>query len=80
MELKTELTKVIDKVAQTADNVTDAASEFVHRTAAEAEQQKRILAGDSMSTDAKASSMLNEAKQTAQGDVEAMKRTERNKA
>jgi hypothetical protein len=33
-----------------------------------------------MSSDAKASSMLNEAKQTAQGDVDAMKSTERNKA
>jgi hypothetical protein len=80
METKSELTKVIDKVTETADNVKGAASEFAHRAVAEAEQEKRILAGDTMTTDAKANSMLNEAKQTAQGDVEAMKRTERNKA
>jgi hypothetical protein len=37
------------------------------------------VAGDSMSTGDKASSMLNQAKQTAQGDIDAMKRDDRSK-
>lgn len=80
MELKTELTKILDRVNETAENIKDAASEVVHRVAAEAEQQKRNVSGDFMTTDDKASSMINQAKQTAQGDVDAMKREARNKA
>jgi uncharacterized protein YjbJ (UPF0337 family) len=79
MELKDHFTKVVDTVKDTIENVKDAASEAVHRVAAETEQQKRNVAGDSMSTSAKASSMLNQAKQTAQGDIDAMKRDARSK-
>jgi hypothetical protein len=79
MGLKDEFTKVVDKVKDTVENVKDAASEAGHRVAAEAEQQKRNVVGDEMTTDAKASSMINQAKQTAQGDVDAMERDDRNK-
>jgi hypothetical protein len=71
---------VIDNVSDTVENVEDAASETLHRVAAQAEKQERNLAGDNMTTDAKAVSMLNQAKETAQGDVDAMKRADRNKA
>ncbi len=78
MGLKDELTKAVDKVKDTVENVKDSASEAMHRVAAEAEQQKRNVVGDKMSPDAKASSMINQAKQTAQGDIDAMKRDDRN--
>lgn len=78
MALKDELNKVVDTVKDTVENVRDAASEAVHRVAALAEQQKRNLIGKEMTADAKASSMINQAEQTAQGDIDAMKRDDRN--
>jgi uncharacterized protein YjbJ (UPF0337 family) len=79
MELKDQITKAVDKVIDTVENVKDSASEALHRVAAQTEQQKRNLAGDSMTAEAKASSMINQAKQTVRGDIDAMKRDERNK-
>jgi hypothetical protein len=79
MELKNQITKAVDKVIDTVENIKDSASEELHRIAAQTEQQKRNLAGDSMTTEAKASSMINQAKQTVRGDIDAMKRDERNK-
>jgi hypothetical protein len=38
------------------------------------------LVGDQMTTGEKASSMISQAKQTAEGDIDAMKRGDRNKA
>jgi hypothetical protein len=66
-------------VKDTVKNVKDTAGEAVHRVAAQAEQQKRNLVGDQMTTEAKADSMISQAKQTAQGDIDAMKREDRSK-
>jgi len=79
MELKNQITKAVDKVIDTVENIKDSAREELHRIAAQTEQQKRNLAGDSMTTEAKASSMIDQAKQTVRGDIDAMKRDERNK-
>jgi hypothetical protein len=71
---KDEFNKVVDKVKDAVENVKDAASEATHRGAAEAEQQKRDVAGDEMTTGEKAGSMINQAKNTVQGDIDATKR------
>jgi hypothetical protein len=80
MTPKSEVTKVLDTVSDTIENVKDATSEAVHRSVAAGEQQQRDLIGDSMSTDAKAASINTQAKQTAQADIDAMKRNDRSKA
>jgi len=80
MTPKSEVTKVIDTVSDTIENVKDATSEAVHRSVAAGEKQQRDLIGDSMSTDAKAASINTQAKQTAQADIDAMKRNDRSKA
>ncbi len=78
MGIKDEFNKVLDKVRDAVENVKDAASEATHRVAAEVEQKKRDVVGDKMTADEKASSMINQAKQTVQGDIDAMKRDDRN--
>jgi hypothetical protein len=78
--LKSEATKVLDNVSDTVENVKDATSEAVHRSVAAGEKQQRDLIGDSMSADAKAASINTQAKQTAQADIDAMKRDDRSKA
>jgi hypothetical protein len=80
MELKNTVTKVVDTLKATVADVKDIVSETIHRFAAEVEQEKRDLLGDKMTTDAKASSMMNQANQTVQGDIDAMKRDDRGKA
>jgi len=79
MVQKEDVNKLVEAVKDTVENVKDTASEAVHRVAAQVEQQKRNLVGDQMTTEAKASSMISQAKQTAQGDIDAMKREDRNK-
>jgi hypothetical protein len=79
MVQKEDINKLVEAVKDTVENVRDTASEAVHRVAAQAEQQKRNLVGDQMTTGAKATSMMSQAKQTAQGDIDAMKREDRNK-
>jgi hypothetical protein len=79
MVKKEDVNKLVEAVKDTVENVKDTVSEAVHRVAAQAEQQKRNLVGDQLTTEAKASSMISQAKQTAQGDIDAMKREDRNK-
>ena len=79
MDLKDQLTKAVDTVKDTVDNVKDATSEALHRVAAQVEQQKRNVAGQGMTTDAKAGSIRSQAKSAAEADVDAMRRAERNK-
>jgi uncharacterized protein YoxC len=79
MVQKDDVNKLVEAVKDTVKNVKDTASEAVHRVAAQAEQQKRNLIGEQMTTEEKASSMISQAKQTAQGDIDAMKREERDK-
>lgn len=80
MTPKSEVTKALDTISDTVENVKDATSEAIHRSVAAGEKQQRDLIGDSMSTDAKAASINTQAKQTAQADIDAMKRNDRSKA
>jgi F0F1-type ATP synthase membrane subunit b/b' len=79
MGLKDEVTKVVDNVKDAVENVKDEVSEGIHRGTADAEQKKREVAGDEMTTGEKANSMIKQEKQTAQADIDAMKRDVRNK-
>ncbi|MFY9779696.1 MAG: hypothetical protein WAJ85_04185 [Candidatus Baltobacteraceae bacterium] len=78
MGIRDEVNEVIDKVKVSVDNLKDAASESTHRAVASAEQQKRDVAGDEMTTGQKVSSVINQAKNTVQGDIDAIKRDSRN--
>jgi hypothetical protein len=60
-----KVTKVVDKVKDALENVKDEVSAGIHRGTAEVEQQKRKVAGDEMTTGEKASSMIEQQKQTA---------------
>jgi hypothetical protein len=70
---------VVENVMDAGKNVKDEVSEGIHRGTADAEQKKREIAGDQMTTGEKAHSILNQEKQTAQADIDAMKRDARNK-
>ncbi len=63
MDIKHELGKVVD-------NVKDAFNEGTHKGTAEAEHEKRELAGDQMSVGEKAASMANEAKNNVQAGLD----------
>jgi hypothetical protein len=79
MGLSDDVTKVVDSVQDAGKNIKDEVSEGIHRGTADAEQKKREMAGDQMTTSEKANSILNQEKQTAQADIDAMKRDARNK-
>ena len=79
MGQKDEVTKVVDNVKDAGKNVKDEVSEGIHRGTADAEQKKREMTGDQMTTGEKANSIINQEKQTAQADIDAMKRDARNK-
>jgi hypothetical protein len=79
MGLKDEVTKVVEDVKDAGKNVKDEVSEGIHRGTADAEQKKREMAGDQMTTGEKANSIINQGKQTAQADIDAMKHDARNK-
>ncbi len=82
MGLKDEFNKTVDNIKDAAgkaiDNAKDTANEASHKGTAESEQAKRDVAGDQMTTSGKAGSMFNQAKNSAQGDVDATKRDVRN--
>jgi ElaB/YqjD/DUF883 family membrane-anchored ribosome-binding protein len=73
MGLKDQFDKAIDKTKKTLDNVKDAVSEGSHRGAAKAEQTKRDVEGDQMSVTEKAGSMLKQAKNTVEANVDETK-------
>jgi hypothetical protein len=77
MALKDDINKLGNKAKDAIDNVKDSVNEASHRSAADAEQAKRDLAGDQMTPGEKASSVLNQAKNTIQGDLDAAKREAR---
>jgi hypothetical protein len=79
MGIKDEFDKVVDKAKDAVANVKDATNEALHRGAAEAEQTKRDVAGDQMTVGENAGSMLNQAKNSVQADIDAAKREVRNK-
>jgi hypothetical protein len=53
-------------------------NEATHRSTAEAEQTKRDVAGDQMTVGENAGSVLNQAKNSVQADMDAAKRDVRN--
>ena len=71
MGLKEEFVKVVD-------NVKDAINEGTHRSAAEAEQAKRDVAGDEMTPGENIASMANQAKHSVAADVDGAKQDIRN--
>ena len=62
-----------DEFDKTVANVKDSFSEDAHKSAAEGEQAKRDVAGDSMTPGEKAGSMFNQAKNDVQGDADSAK-------
>lgn len=74
MGIKDEFEKAVDKAKDAVANVKDAAHEATHRSVAEAEQTKRDVAGDQMTVGENAESMLNQAKNSVQAEIDAAKR------
>ncbi len=73
MGLRDALNNMGDSIKGAVDNAKDAASETGHKGAAEAEQQKRDVAGNQMTTGEKAGSVLNQAKHSTLGEVDGAK-------
>ena len=61
-------------VKDTVDDAKDAISEARHRSAAEAEAIRREAEGDTMSTGDKVGSVVNEAKNRTQAEIDEAKR------
>jgi hypothetical protein len=76
MSIKDALENVAKTVTHAIDDVRDAASEAAHRTAAQAEEQKRE--NTDMSLVDKAKSVFNQAKHETLAEVDATKRDVRN--
>ena len=72
------MNKMADSIKDTVDNVRDSVNESSHRTQARAEQEKRNLAGDQMTTGEKTESLFNQGKNTVQAEVDKTKRDLRN--
>jgi F0F1-type ATP synthase membrane subunit b/b' len=77
MGLKDSLDKGLDAVKHAAENVKDSLSEAGHRSAAEAEQTKRDVAGDDMTLGEKAGSIVNQGSETVKAELDAAKREAR---
>jgi hypothetical protein len=77
MSFKDTIDQGLDAVKKGAANVTDAIHEAGHRSAADAEQTKRDVAGDQMTVGQNAGSMLNQASETVKAEVAAAKRDAR---
>jgi hypothetical protein len=73
MGLQDTFNKVVDSAKTGLENARDAVNEAGHRSAAEAEQTKRDVAGDQMTVGEKAGSMLNQAKNSTQAEIDAAK-------
>lgn len=76
--MKDAMNKMADTVKDTVDNVRDSLNEAGHRTQAEAEEQKRNVAGDEMTAGEKAQSMFNQGKNDVQAEYDKTKRDLRN--
>ncbi|MBV9277751.1 MAG: hypothetical protein JOZ97_05900 [Candidatus Eremiobacteraeota bacterium] len=70
--------KAADAVEDTVKNVRDTVGEASHRSEADAEQEKRAIAGDAMTPGEKAESVVNEGKNRVQAEWDKTKRDVRN--
>jgi hypothetical protein len=61
---------VAKDLKNTVNSITDSVREATHTSTAEAERTRRDLAGDTMTTDEKAGSLANEAKNRIQGGID----------
>jgi phosphosulfolactate synthase (CoM biosynthesis protein A) len=66
-----------DQVDKGVKDVRDSAREAMHRGVADAEKEKREELGDEMTASEKLDSMANEAKNRAQAEIDAGKRSVR---
>ena len=71
---KDGLDKVADSVKRTADEVRDTVHEGQHRGAADAERVRREAFGDELTAGEKTRSLLDEAKERTQAEIDAAKR------
>jgi hypothetical protein len=62
-----------EEFVKTIDNVKDAINEAGHRSAAEAEQAKRDVAGEELTPGENLASMANQAKHSVAAEVDAAK-------
>ena len=67
-----------DSLEKTGRDIKDTANEAKHRVGAEAEQAKRVVAGDEMPVGEKAKSVVNEIKNRTQAELDRTKREIRN--
>jgi F0F1-type ATP synthase membrane subunit b/b' len=65
------------QIDDTVANAKDGLDEARHRTAAAAEKTKRDVAGDAMTTSEKAGSVLKQAKESTQAEIDHAKRAVR---
>jgi hypothetical protein len=71
---KDGLDKAADAIKRTADNVRDAIHEEEHRAAADAEKARREALDSELTGGQKTKSVLNEAKERTQAEIDAAKR------
>ena len=77
MDLKEQFKKAGDNIKTVAEDVKDKVNEAAHRSTAEAEQARRDAASDVMSPGEKAGSVLNQAKNSVQADMDRAKQDAR---
>jgi hypothetical protein len=66
-----------DDIVNGVKDIKDSISEASHRSNAQAEQTKRDVAGDQMTTGEKVGSAVNQAKETVQANYDEAKRNVR---
>ncbi len=76
---KDSLDRAADAIKGSIDDVKDRLHEAQHRSAAEGERGRREVLGDELTPVEKAGSVVDEAKNRAQAEIDAMKRELRDK-
>lgn len=74
MSLKDSLDKGLDAIKKGVHDVEDRISEATHKSNADAEQAKRDVAGDTMTTGEKVDSVVNQGVENVQAGYAATKR------
>jgi hypothetical protein len=78
MGIREEAHKIEEGAKKAINNAKDAVNETLHRSTADAEHAKRDVAGDTMTTREKVTSVANEVKNRTQAEIDAAKREVRN--